>query len=58
MVALTAGFVRSLKLSVATQPETDDPGHLWVSGKKTASTKKKLARRAEWVIPPNVTTDE
>ena len=52
MVGLNVGFVRSLELRVATQPPTDDPGHLWVVGRKTASTKRKLATHATWVIPP------
>ena len=54
MVRLTVGFVRGLKLGVATKPPTDDPGHVWVFGKKTASIKRKLARHAKWVIPPDV----
>ena len=57
MVALTAGFLRRLKLGVATEPPTDDPGHLWIFGKKTASTKKKLARSATWVIPPSAASE-
>lgn len=57
MIALKVGFVRSLQLGVATQPATDDPGHVWVFGKKTGSTKRKLAKHAKWVIPPE-TTDE
>ena len=57
MAGLTVGFVRGLGLGVATQPTTDDPGHLWVFGKKTASIKKKLARRAKWVIPPNIAVE-
>ena len=53
MVRLEVGFVRRLGLGVATNPPTDDPGHVWVFGKKTASTKGKLARHARWVIPPD-----
>ena len=52
MVRLDVGFVRGLGLGVATKPPTDDPGHVWLFGKKTASTKRKLARHARWVIPP------
>ena len=37
MVGLNVAFVRGLGLGVATQPPTDDPGHLWVFGKKTAA---------------------
>ena len=52
MVGLSVRFVRGLRLGVATQPPTNDPGHLWVFGKKTASIKRKLAKQAKWVIPP------
>lgn len=52
MVALSVRFLRGLKLRVATRPPTNDPGHLWVHGKKTGSTRKKLAREARWVIGP------
>ena len=52
MVRFTVGFVRSLCLGVATSPPTDDPGHVWVFGKKTASVKKKLAGHARWAISP------
>ena len=27
---------------------------MWVFGKKTASTKRKLAKHAHWVIPPDI----
>lgn len=54
MVRLGVGFVRRLKLGVATSPPTDDPGHVWVFGRKTPSTKRKLARNARWVIPPQI----
>ena len=53
MVGLNVRFLRGLKLGVATEPPTDDSGHPWIFGKKTASTKKKLARHATWVIPPD-----
>lgn len=57
MVALTVGFVRGLGLGVATQPPTDDPGHVWVFGKKKPAIKRKLAKHARWVISPK-DTDE
>ena len=50
MVGLTVAFVRRLGLGVATQPPTDDPGHLWIFGKKTASIKRKLGKHTRWVI--------
>lgn len=52
MVALNVGFLCSLQLGVATEPPTDDPGHVWVFGKKTTSIKRRLATDANWVIPP------
>lgn len=53
MVGVTAGFLRSLNLKIATYPPVeDDPGHLWIAGKKSTSFKRRLARNAKWVIPP------
>lgn len=52
MVALNVGFLRSLRLGIATEPPTDDPGHVWVFGKKTTSIKRRIATHATWVIPP------
>ena len=53
LVRLSARFVRGLGLRIATEPPVpDDPGHLWIGGAKRTSRKKKLARRAKWVIPP------
>ena len=54
MVELNVGFVRGLGLGVATNPPTGDPGHVWVFGRKTVSTKRKLAKHARWVIPPDI----
>ena len=53
MVGLTVRFVRGLKLGVATQPPTEDPGHVWVFGKKTLAIKRKLAKNARWVVAPD-----
>ena len=52
MVALNVCFLRSLRFGVATEPPTDDPGHVWVFGKKTTSIKRGIATHATWVIPP------
>ena len=52
LVALNVGFLRSLRLGVATEPPTDDPGHVWVFGRKTASIKRRMATHATWVIAP------
>ena len=57
MVELNVGFVRRLGLGVATQPPTEDPGHLWVFGKKTPSIKRRLAKHARWVIGPDTVGD-
>ena len=54
MVGLTVSFVRGLGLGVTTQPTTDDPGHLWVFGKKTPRIRRKLAKHARWVIARDV----
>ena len=57
MVGLTVGYLRTLSLGVATKPTMEDPGHVWVFGKKTASIKRKLAKHAKWVIPPDIAGD-
>ena len=54
MVGLNVGFLRGQALRIATNPPTDDLGHMWVFGKKTASIKRKLAKHAHWVIPPDI----
>ena len=57
MAGLNVGFVRRQGLGVATQPPTEDPGHLWVFGKKTPSIKRRLAKHARWVIAPDTGGD-
>ena len=53
LVALDAAYVRDLGCSITRSPTCDDPGHVLVSGPKPASVQKKLARAAEWVVPPD-----
>lgn len=53
LVAFCAEFLRSEGLAIATLPQTKDAGHVWIVGKKTAGIQKRLARGAEWVVPPN-----
>jgi len=52
LVAFRAGDLRSEGLQIATLPRTDDPGHVWIVGKKTARVQRGLARSAEWVVSP------
>ena len=53
LAAVPVGLLRDLGLQVASLPEIpDDPGHVWIVGKKTDRIRKKLAKTAEWVVPP------
>lgn len=52
LVSLRVEDIRNLGLAIASQPPTDDPGHVWIVGKKTPGRQKKLARLAKWVIGP------
>jgi len=52
LAGLRVGSVRALGPQVSIDPPTGDPGRVWLAGKKTASRLKKLARLAQWVVPP------
>ncbi len=52
LASLTAGLARSLGQGVVRNPTPDEPAHAEVFGKKTDSTRKKLAKAATWVIGP------
>lgn len=52
LAALTAGQVRARKLGVIRHPLPDDPAHAGVTGEKTPSVKKYLAKTARWIIGP------
>ena len=54
LVALTAGFVRMHGQGVVKKPQPDDPSHGEVVGKKTRSTQRAFARRAKWVVRPEL----
>lgn len=53
LVAFRVDDLRGLGLRIASWPPTEDPGHVWIVGKKTAGRQKKLARMAEWVVTPD-----
>lgn len=52
LAAITAGLARECQQGVAREPLPDEPAHAVVFGKKTDGVKKKLAKRARWVVPP------
>jgi len=52
VVAITAGLVRQHKQLIQRAPETLDPAHAHVLGKKPGSVKKAFSEAAVWVIPP------
>lgn len=52
LVAIDVAFLRELGLRVASDPPADDPGHVWIVGRKTKAVKKKLAKAARWVVGP------
>ncbi len=53
LVSLTAGQARALLLSVtANPPVSGEPAHGWVVGKKTKSTRRRLAKLCLVVIAP------
>ena len=51
---LIAGFVRSLSQEVRAVPELLNKGHALVVGKKSKSTRRKLAGAATWVVRPRM----
>ena len=52
LAAVTAGQVRTLDQGVAKDPEPDEPAHAVVLGSKTRSVRRRLAKVARWLIPP------
>lgn len=52
LAAITAGIARSCQQGVAREPLPDEPAHAVVFGRKTESVKRRLAKSANWVIPP------
>lgn len=53
IAAITARLVRELNQVIQRAPEPDDLAHAHVIGDKPSSLQKRLAREAEWVIPPH-----
>ena len=52
LVALTAGQLRELGLTIVSQPEPGFPSHVEVEGNKTHGLRSKLAKRCRWVVLP------
>jgi hypothetical protein len=52
LVAITAGWARSLAQGVIRDPIPEEAAHAQVIGEKGANTRKKLAKQYEWVVGP------
>ena len=52
LAAITAGITRSCQQGVAREPLAEEPAHAVVFGRKTDSVKKRLAKSADWILPP------
>jgi hypothetical protein len=52
LVKISVRAIRELGLGVARTPDDDNPCHGEIRGRKTQSTRRKLARQARWVVPP------
>lgn len=55
LVCFCAGFARQCGQGVARDPNSDEPAHAVVFGKKTGSVRSRLAKAASWVIYPSRT---
>jgi hypothetical protein len=49
LASITAGFARSLNLSVEVKPEDDNPSHTEVIGKKTQGIANSLRDASKWI---------
>ncbi len=52
LVKIPVRVVRELGLGVVRTPVDDNPCHGEITGHKSKATKRKLARKAMWVVPP------
>jgi hypothetical protein len=57
LAAITAGFVREQQQRVTREPLPEEPAHGIVIGEKKKSSKK-MAKAAQWVIPPDLAPPE
>ena len=53
LAAVRAGAVRENGQGVAADPMPDEDSHALVFGSKPSNVRKRIARTAEWVIPPD-----
>jgi len=49
LASFTAGLARTLNLTVELKPETDNPAHTEVTGKKTQGTANVLRDASQWI---------
>jgi len=52
LASLTARSVRDLKQGIARDPLLEEPAHAVVFGEKKKSVSKKMAKLAQWLVPP------
>jgi hypothetical protein len=52
IAAITAGVARSCQQGIAREPLEEEPAHAVIFGRKTDGVKKRLAKAARWVLPP------
>lgn len=52
LASITAGLARDCGQIVAHDPQPDNPAHSVVAGAKTYSVRSRLAKAANWVLPP------
>jgi hypothetical protein len=53
LARITAALVRSNRQGIYRHPLPDDPAHAEVFGPKSEGVRKRLAKGADWEIPPN-----
>jgi hypothetical protein len=52
LAAFAAGLARACGQGIARDPLADNPAHAVVFGPKTTAARRRLAREAEWAVPP------
>ena len=53
LASITAGLARDAEQGVAREPTAEEPAHGVVFGNKSKSIRSRLAKAAEWVVPPD-----
>lgn len=53
LASITTGLARALEQGVVRRPLPEEPAHAEVFGRKSKSTRRKLAKAANWIIAPD-----